>query len=100
MIEDQLNDPNISPYQETYIYQQLVIILQSIRGDVLANMMTPTLADQFLQYIMTTWSEALYYYQSTYFVFQARMWTAYQGGDPSIWDGILLPQMRDRNGFN
>ena len=102
MINDQINDPNISPYNasEIYIFYELVTLLQSIRTDVASGAMSPTLADQYMQYIVTTWSESLYYYQSTYFLYQIKMWTAYLGGDPRIWDGILLPTSRDRNGFN
>ena len=100
MIRDQQNDPNISPFQYTPLYPALISILEDISAQVAYGSLSPTLADQYMQYIMTGWSEALYYFQSTYFIYQAKMWTAYQGGDPSIWDGIIVPPARDRNGFN
>ena len=99
MINDQINDPNNLPYN-LYICPDLVTQLQYIKAGVASGAINPMLADQYIQYIICTWSESLYYFQSTYFLYQIKVWTAYQGGDPRIWDGILPPNMRDTNGQN
>ena len=65
MIRDQQNDPNISPFQYTPLYPALISILEDISAQVAYGSLSPTLADQYMQYIMTGWSEALYYFQST-----------------------------------